>query len=71
MKNAYLFFLIITTAVSFQIECCPSCMARIEKESPPFFTDDFYMQKKNMDHVYQQLLAGEHAENEKQKEKES
>ena len=47
---------------SFQIECCPTCSGRIEKDSAPFFTDDFYQPTaESMDYIYQQMLEEEAA----------
>ncbi len=63
MKKAALFISLISSLVSFQIESCPTCLGRIEKESPPFFTDEFYKPTaESMDYIYQQLLAEQESE---------
>ncbi len=63
MKKAVLFISLISSLVSFQTESCPSCMARIETDSPPFFTDEFYKPTaESMDYIYQQLLAEQESE---------
>jgi hypothetical protein len=63
MKKATLFISLISILVSFQIESCPSCLGRIEKDSPPFFTDEFYKPTaESMDYIYQQLLSEQESE---------
>ncbi len=63
MKKSLLFLFIANCLAPFQIESCPTCEGRIEKESPPFFTDEFYKPTaESMDYIYQQLLAEQEAE---------
>ncbi len=63
MKKAALFISLISILVSFQIESCPTCLGRIEKDSPPFFTDEFYKPTaESMDYIYQKLLAEQKSE---------
>ncbi len=70
MKNALLIISLICTAIPFQIESCPSCLGRIEQESPPFFTDEFYTQTtQSADHLYQKLLAQQAKENKSESQK--
>ena len=38
MKRISLMTLLVTTIIS----SCPTCVGRIETDSPPFFSDDFY-----------------------------
>ena len=63
MKNAILVIALIASLASFQSESCPTCLGRIEKESPPFFTDEFYKPTaESMDYICQQLLADQEAD---------
>ena len=58
MKELMLYLLLSASMMPFQSESCPTCQGRIEKESPPFFTDEFYKPSaESMDYIYQQLLA--------------
>jgi len=63
MKKAVFFISLISSIISFQIESCPTCLGRVEKDSPPFFTDEFYKPTaESMDYIYQQLLAEQESE---------
>ncbi len=63
MKKAVLFISLISSLASFHIESCPTCLGRVEKDSPPFFTDEFYKPTaESMDYIYQQLLAEQESE---------
>jgi hypothetical protein len=58
MKNSILIIALMASIISFQAESCPTCLGRIEKDSPPFFTDEFYKPTaESMDYLYQQLVA--------------
>jgi len=72
MKKALFIFSLLSAAVPFHIESCPSCLGRIEQESPPFFTDEFDKQTtQNVDHLYQKLLAQQKQETENSSDREA
>lgn len=43
---------------------CPTCVGRIEQESPPFFSDEFYQKSTDstLAHAYEQLLRDQQQE---------
>jgi len=72
MKSTLRIISFFCSLVPFQVESCPSCLGRIEQESPPFFTDEFYRQEtKNVDHLYQKLLAQQQKESETESQQEA
>lgn len=55
--------------LSLQTECCPTCQGRIQQDSAPFFTDDFYKPTaESMDYIYQQMLEEEAAQQQEEPE---
>ncbi len=42
MKYSSLVLLCIVFTYTTLTQSCPTCVARVEEKTPPFFTDEFY-----------------------------
>ncbi len=72
MKKLILMMAIISICSVFQMaQSCPTCVGRIQQESPPFFSDEFYQTNaESMDYLYEQLMAEEKEAQEQAQQKE-
>lgn len=62
--------LIILLVIAAPLAACPTCVGRITKDSKPFFSDEFYVSYKSMDHLYQAINEAQ-PKNEKKDDKQS
>lgn len=63
MKNT-IFSVMLPFLATFHLSGCPTCIGHIEKQSPPFFSDEFYQKDTNAElaKLYEQCMREQHYE---------
>ncbi len=57
MKKKILGTLMLIGSLFTALSGCPTCVGRINEESPPFFSEEFYKpDNESMDELYEELI---------------
>ncbi len=61
MKKSIKIVFLILASSAINLLGCPTCVGHINKETPPFFSDEFYKPDTGrMDELYEQYLQKQH-----------
>lgn len=59
MKKSFNICLLIAIVISSSLGGCPTCIGRLEKNSPPFFSEEFEKFYRHEEKAAQELSAAE------------